>query len=115
MARKGLLVRLQDVACVIASTYVSARQQGQQQQQQQEGTAQPQPAEGQQRRAAPADARKQQQAGGDAKAAAAAGGGAPGQGEASQKRVLANRIVVLECAPRDPSLLRVRSTYGKAG
>ncbi|GBF89272.1 hypothetical protein Rsub_02149 [Raphidocelis subcapitata] len=125
VARKGLLVRVQDVACVIASTYVPARQA----QAQGQGQGQPQPQEGdgaaqqqqQPQQQAPAAEGQQQQAGGGAGAPAAAApaaavtsGSVPGQVEQPQKRVLANRIVVLECAPRDPSLLRVRSTYGRA-
>jgi hypothetical protein len=89
VARKGLLVRSQDVACVIASTYVDQ-------------AVKPPGQQGGEARGEDGGAGFQPGAGG--------GGGAGGT-----RRVLANRIVILECAPRDPSVLRVRSTYGKAG
>ncbi|KIZ00849.1 hypothetical protein MNEG_7113 [Monoraphidium neglectum] len=109
-ARRGLLVRTQDVACVIASTYVN-QQPRQATQQQQPRQREGEEGEQQQPQQQAAEGRR-----GKRRGAAGAAATGPGGGEAAAaRRVLANRIVVLECAPRDPSLLRVRSTYGKVG
>lgn len=113
-ARKGLLVRMQDVACIIASAYVT--QQPRPQQQEAGGEQAPAPVSGAEggehakegaRAAAGKQQRQKKRRGAADEAGAGAGGG--GGGEGGGRRVLANRIVVLECAPRDPSLLRVRA------
>ena len=135
-ARRGLLVRYQDVACVVASTYVQQQPQAAQASQQQQGGKEEQRQQGadgeQQQRRQSSDGAAAATAG-DADAGSGGGGrggaqrqkqqqgkqGQQQQGQEQQqqgpRRVLANRFVVLECAPRDPSVLRVRSTYGKAG
>lgn len=105
-ARKGLLARWRDVAVVVASAYEPAGSGGggggkRGAQQQEEADA------------AAADSSSSSSGGDDAKGGASKGGSS-GEGGAGE-RVLAYRLIVLECAPRDPSLLRVRSTYGKAG
>lgn len=109
IARRGLLVRLQDVACVIASTYITQSEAAPQP----EAAAPPRPEAEAQRggQQAAGGVRQQRQR----KAEGGSGGGGGGGGEGGPRRVLANRIVVLECAPRDPSMLRVRSTFGKVG
>jgi hypothetical protein len=97
-ARKSLLVRLQDVACVVATTYVT------QQQRQEEGKG-----GGGGSAADAAAAGEHSAAGADGERAPGGGGGGPGS---APRRVMANRLVVLECEPRDPSLLRVRFGQG---
>jgi hypothetical protein len=98
-ARRKLLVKLQDVACIVATTYVT----------QPPADAKPKAAGD-----APEAAGAAPEAAGAESGEAAGGAGAGGGGGAAKagRRVMANRLVVLECAPRDPSLLRVRPRGG---